>query len=391
MHILDVLTVCFRRKAVIVCVPLVCAVLAFIIASVVPKIYYTEVRLRIDDPISSKTLGMLSADMSKGLSSFLGSSMKNESEELFLELLNGRNNLTLTIKKFSLDTLYKTKNMEATIKSFKRNLNIEMQKSSNIIYCGFKEKDRDLAMAVVRFLVNNANSRFIDLQKERLAMNTAFLTDRNKQLMDSLERNSRELITFYRENNVISIENQIELTLMTLARYEEQINTNRVNEVLSKGATGVNTPLSQELRVRNQVLQQEFQKIRGVYDNDYKPSKQSVLINTDWGLDKLLFEQIATAKITIVKDFLGILSKELALSEAQLSKNIPAIQIIQDAYYPDWKIAPKRIIWVIAAFGLSLSMTVLLVMLTAFVKGELSGTSEISRQKFIKMLEAIWK
>ncbi len=371
--------------------PLVCAVLAFIIASVVPKIYYTEVRLRIDDPISSKTLGMLSADMSKGLSSFLGSSMKNESEELFLELLNGRNNLTLTIKKFSLDTLYKTKNMEATIKSFKRNLNIEMQKSSNIIYCGFKEKDRDLAMAVVRFLVNNANSRFIDLQKERLAMNTAFLTDRNKQLMDSLERNSRELITFYRENNVISIENQIELTLMTLARYEEQINTNRVNEVLSKGATGVNTPLSQELRVRNQVLQQEFQKIRGVYDNDYKPSKQSVLINTDWGLDKLLFEQIATAKITIVKDFLGILSKELALSEAQLSKNIPAIQIIQDAYYPDWKIAPKRIIWVIAAFGLSLSMTVLLVMLTAFVKGELSGTSEISRQKFIKMLEAIWK
>jgi capsule polysaccharide export protein KpsE/RkpR len=239
-------------------------------------------------------------------------------------------------------------------------------------------------------LVDNANNRFIGLQKERLAMNTAFLTERNKQLMDSLEQNSQELIAFYRENNVIDIENQIELTLLTLARYEEQINTNRVNEIISKGATGANTPLSQEINARNQVLQREFQKIRGVYEDGYKPSKQSVLINTDWGLDKMLFEQISKAKITIIKDFLGTLSKELALSEAQLSKNIPAIQIIQDAYYPDWKVAPKRMIWMAMSFGVSLMLTVSYIILTAFINGELEGSSEADRQKFIKLLKAVW-
>jgi len=391
MHILDILTVCLRKKATIVCVPVVCAVLAFVTASFVPKIYYTEVRLRIDDPISNKMSGMLSMDVGKGLSSFFGGTMKNESEELFLELLSGRDNMVLTITEFSLDTLYKTRYMEATIKSFKRNLNIDVLKTSNIIYCGFKDTNRDLAAKVVRFMVNNANKRFIDLQKERLAMNTAFLTDRNRQLMDSLERNSRELITFYRNNNVINIENQIELTLLTLARYEEQINTNRVNEIISKSAAGANTPLSQELKVRNQVLQQEFQKIRGVYDDDYKPSKQSVMINTDWGLDKMLFEQVARAKIAIVKDFLTVLSKELAVSEAQLSKNIPAIQIIQDAYYPDWKVAPKRMNWAVVSFAMALLLTVISVMLTAFVNGEIEGVSDANRQKFVKMLGAIWK
>jgi LPS O-antigen subunit length determinant protein (WzzB/FepE family) len=369
---------------------MVCTLLAFTVSSFIPKIYYTEIRLKIDDPISNKMPSMLSADMGKNISSFFGNSTKNESEELFLELLCGRDNLVLTINEFSLDTLYKTKYMEATIKSFNKRLNIDIQ-TNNIIFCGFKDKNRDLATAVVRFMVTNANNRFISLQKERLAMNTAFLTKRNQQLMDSLELNSRELITFYRDNNVINIEDQIELTMLTLARYEEQINLNTVNEIISKGVTGSSTPISQEIKVRSQILKQEFQKIRGVYDDDYKPSKQSVLINTDWGLDKMLFEQIAKAKIEFIKDFLVILSKELALSEAQLSKNIPAIQIIQDAYYPDWKIAPKRIVWMALAFIIALLLTISFITLSAFINGELEGSSEIGRQKLVKLLGAIWE
>lgn len=389
MHILDILTVCLKKKVYVICIPLVCALLAFAISCIVPKIYYTEIRLKIDDPLSSTKIPSM-MDFGKNFSQFFGNAVQNESEELFLELLSGRDNLVSAITEFSLDTLYKTKKMETTIKSFKGDLNIDILRS-NIIICGFKAKNLDLAVKLVRFMVNNANNQFLSLQKERLAMTTEFLTERQKQLMDSLELNSKELIAFYRDNNVINIESQIELTLLTLARYEEQINSNRANEMISKNAVGPNTPIGQELRVRNQILQGEFQKIRGSYNEDYKPSKQSVLINTDWGLDKMLFEQITKNKINIIKDFLSTLSKELALSEAQLSKNIPAIQLIQDAFYPDWKIAPRRVVWMIISFSIALLLTVTFILLSAFINGELEGSSDVNRQKLINLLKAAWK
>jgi hypothetical protein len=161
--------------------------------------------------------------------------------------------------------------------------------------------------------------------------------------------------------------------------------------MISRNAAGSNTPIGQELKVRNQILQGEFQKIRGSYNEDYKPSKQSVLINTDWGLDKMLFEQITRNKINIIKDFLSTMSKELALSEAQLSKNIPAVQIIQDAFYPDWKIAPKRLIWMAVSFSIALLLTVTFILLSAFINGELAGSSDVNRQKLINLLKAVWK
>jgi hypothetical protein len=162
--------------------------LAFAISCIVPKIYYTEIRLKIDDPLSSTKIPSM-MDFGKNFSQFFGNAVQNESEELFLELLSGRDNLVSAITEFSLDTLYKTKKMETTIKSFKNDLNIDILRS-NIIICGFKAKNLDLAVKLVRFMVNNANNQFLSLQKERLAMTTEFLTERQKQLMDSLELNS---------------------------------------------------------------------------------------------------------------------------------------------------------------------------------------------------------
>jgi len=365
-------------------------VLAFVIASIVPQTFYTEIRLRIDDPIAPQMPNI--PNMSGAFSSFFGGAMpQSKSEDFFLELLNGRDNLVSTIKEFTLDTLYKTKNMEGTIKEFRKDLNIGINTRNNIIFCGFKGENRELASAIVSLMANNANDRFLSLQRERLAMSTKFLAERRNQLLDSLELSSRELIEFYRENNVINIKEQIELTLLTLARYEEQINMSRVNEMISRSAVGSNTPLSHEARARSQVLQREFQKIRGDYDENYKPSKQSVLINTDWGLDKLLFEQMAAAKIDILKNFMVTTSRELAISEAQLAKEIPAVQIIQDTFYPDWKIAPKRAKWMMVSFFIALVLTVTFVLLSAFVRGELEGASDSSRQKFVNLLRAVWK
>lgn len=386
MHILDILTVCFRKKLLMITIPLFSAVVGYIASYLVPVAYYTEIRLRVDDPVSEE-MSML-PNIGKNLTEYFGKTTHDQSEELYLEILQGRENLVAVIKELSLDTIYDQPKMDLKLKSFSKDLKID-HLENNIITCGYTSTDRDLAVNLTRFITQRANKRFLEVQKERIALSTNFLKDRQKQLIDSLEVLSEGLITFYRDNNVINIQKQVELTLLALASYEEDINKIKAGERLSRRTTGIGTPINNELNSKLKALQNEFMKIRGTYNSDYKPPRNSVLINTDWGLDKMLTEQIMTSKIGLIKEFLMTLSKELALSEAQLAKNVPAIQVIQEPYYPDWKVSPKRSIWVLVAFSLSLFGFVSYVLTSAFLKGELENYSEVHRQKIISLVKAL--
>lgn len=386
MHFLEILTVCLRRKYYLIFIPLASAVIGFGISCLIPKSYYTEMRLRVDDPISKESA--ILPDIGKNLSSYFGNPLKNEAEELYVEVLTGRDNLVAAIKTFSLDTLYKRKRIDPTIKDFKKDLGIEIQ-DNNIITCGMRGENRELSIGVVKFLTNRANAKFIELQKERLALSSNFLSEKRQQLMDSIETLNTELITFYRENNVVNIQKQIELSLLALSSYEEEINSIKLGRAYTHNILGNNTPAEQELKNKLKVLRQEFRNLRGKYSDDYKPSRQSILINADWGLDKMLFEKILHTRIDVLRDFLIMISKELALSESQLSKNVPAIQIIQDAYYPDWKISPKRIIWTAVSFCIAFVGTLCYILLTAFLKGELNAADEQNRKKVLKVIEAL--
>lgn len=386
MHFFEILTACLRKKLLLITIPLICSVLALGITFLIPKSYYTEIRLRVDDPVSTET--SILPSIGKNLGNYFGNPFQNEAEELYLEILSGRENLINSINTFNLDSIYKQKYIDPTLKLFKKDLTIGIL-DNNLIVCGFRGKDRDLSMRLTRHLVDQANTEYIKLQKERLSYSTNFLKTKTNQLMDSIETLNRELISFYRSNNVINIEKQIELSLLALSSYEEEINSMKVKDAYAKKILGASSPAQEELKSKLRILQNEFRELRGNYNENYKPSRKSVLINADWGLEKMIYEKILTSRISILKDFLFMISKELALSESQLSKNVPAIQIIQDAYFPDWKISPKRSIWMITAFSLGFLFTISYILMSAFLKGELQGADPSHQRKVRELLEAI--
>ncbi|MDG5815013.1 hypothetical protein QA601_07990 [Chitinispirillales bacterium ANBcel5] len=369
-------------------IPFVASVVAFTISSLLEETFYTEIRLRIDDPNSNQM--SIFADVGKSLSNYFGDAFKDESKELYMEILSGRENLISAIKEFELDTLYNRRAMELTLEDFKDNLFIG-SRSNGIIICGFEGSDRQLALELVTFMVNRANEKFLQLQRERLLLNTEFLAQKRDELLDTLDTLNEELILFYRDNNVINIRKQIELSLLALSSYEEQLNSLRLSKSYSSSAVGKNAPMSRELENKIRVLEREFRTLRGNFSDDYTPSRQSVLINTDWGLEKMLYERILTTRVGFVEEILVLLSKELALSESQLSRDIPVIQVVQEAYIPDWKVAPKRSVWIIVAFSIAFLGTVSYVLFSAFLKGELKCSSEENRQRVKALIEALKK
>ena len=96
------------------------------------------------------------------------------------------------------------------------------------------------------------------------------------------------------------------------------------------------------------------------------------------------------ADLKLYATMLEAASIEIMETEALILKTQPVIQIIQDAYLPDWKERPKRAKWAIAGFAVSLTLTLLFIILRGLLSGEIPN-SEPVREKLLQIKTSLYK
>jgi len=292
-----------------------------------------------------------------------------------MEILSGREVALSTIHKFRLDTLYKKKADELSLKRFSKDVMIG-EDPSGIISCAFEAKNKVMARDIVRYMVQMSNERYLTLQKERLQYSVEYLKTQERELMDSVRAISDELVAFYRDNNLVDLEAQTELTVKALAGYETQIN----NYKLSEQVQGRDNADASEMRKKRQLLERKFRELRGKYDEKYVPTDKSLYVNSDWASEKMLYQQQRTADLKRYYTLLEYVSTEKMNTESQSLKNQPVIQIVQDAYLPDWKTRPKRAVWALAGFAASFVLTLFFVIYQGIRTGGIANSGDTLRK-----------
>lgn len=372
-----------RNKKFLIGIPVLTAVIAFIIAWILPPVYYTEIRLRLDDPNSKS--GLSSLKLSAGsISDYFSSGSGQESKDLYMELLQSREIGVKTIQKFGLDTVYKKKSIDLTLKYFSEDLSID-ENDYGIIFCGYESKNIGRAKELVRFMVQEANVKYMMLEHERMLLNTLFLRKKQSDVSDSLILLQDKLAEFHRDNRIVDAKSQIELSLQAMASYEQQlINLKMETDYLLK-SQGSTSPAVDKIQEKVKILSKEYDKLRG--GASANNSGKTVYVNTDWAMQKFLAIETMKSHIEIVGDILALISKELALAESQSSRNQPVVQIIQDSYQPDWKVRPKRLSWALAAFSLSFVLAIVILLLHGLYHRRIGSNDEQeSLRSFIQHL-----
>lgn len=393
MSYFEILCYCLTKKKLFI-FPIVAALICFTIAWFLPPIYTTELRLQVDASTSeSASLGGVSsmfkssmgALSQSSLSSVLGGQNVVKPSDLYLEILSGREVALNTIHKFRLDTLYKKKADELTLKRFYKDVSI-IEDASGVISCGFEAKDKVMARDIVRHMVKISNERYLTLQRERLQYSIEYLKNQERELMDSVASISDELIEFYRENNLVDLNSQMEITVKALAGYETQIN----NYKLSEQMQGKDNADKSETRKKRLLLEKKFRELRGRYDSSYVPTDKSLYVNSDWASEKILYQERRASDLKRFQTLLEFVSTEKMNTESQNLKNQPVIQIIQDAYLPDWKTRPKRAKWAIGGFVASFFVTLFFVIYKGISTGAIVG-SEGARRKLEQVKSSLRK
>jgi capsule polysaccharide export protein KpsE/RkpR len=291
-----------------------------------------------------------------------------ESEELYLEIIGSRDVQLATIEKFKLDTIYKSaKYKETLLKQFNSDIKIEVDGISGIISCSYEAENKVLARDLVRFVIEEANVKYIGLRKERALQTISHLKSVRQNILASTDSLSELMVNFYKDNNLLNLEAQLQLTISTISGYEAQINNLKINEIKANSDNST----ASELRRKREILEWEVQKLRGEYTKDYLPSKRSVYINSDWAVEKLIEQERLETELKRLFTALEILEGNIVMEEGNAAKNLPVVQIVQDAYLADYKSGPKRAIWALTSCLLTAAVLCAILILSGMNSGEL--------------------
>ena len=175
----------------------------------------------------------------------------------------------------------------------------------------------------------------------------------------------------------------MQLTISALAGYEEQIK----NLKISESRAGADNSTAAELRKRRNILEREAQKLRGEFSEDYMPSKNSVYINSDWAVEKLIEQEKLESDLKRIFAMLELVESDIVLEEGNAAKNLPVIQVVQDAYLADYKSKPKRATWAIIGFLFSEIIICSILILQGIFRNKIS-CEEKTKENIRKLMEA---
>lgn len=278
-----------------------------------------------------------------GLGSMMGG---NENVFRYLAILKSRTLREAIARKYDLQERYECKNMELTLKKMDKNLLIEVG-DENQIEISMYDKDQDLVADMTNYVVDCLDSLNVELSVSNARNNRMFMETRVNSVLDSLEFISRKLADFMKENGILSLEDQVVVGIEQASFLRTQIIQKEVELEVSEQSLGKNNPAISRMRY-------ELASLRRKYDDFIKSNTAETLIPN--------FAEVPYLKMQLIKmqrqmeyytrliEFLGPQYEQQKFEEA---KNIPTLQVLDEAVRPELKDKPKRAIIVILVFILS--------------------------------------
>ena len=389
MSSFEILIFLLKRKRYSIGIPFIAGILGFVIAWFLPPYYKSEIKVLLDTGSKTTSINsLIRSAVPSNLMGALGTNMGvNENEDLYIEIIDGREVHWATIEKFRLDTVYKgAKYKETLIKQFYKDIKINIDELTGVISCSYEAKNNELARDIVRFVAEEANARYIKLRKERALQTLEQLNSFKLSIVASADSLSEVLVEFYRNNNLLHLESQVKLTISALAGYEEQIKNLKISEI----SAGTDNSASAEFRKRREILEREVKKLRNDFSKEYAPSKKSIYVNSDWAVEKLIEQERLENDLKRLFLTLEMVESNIVMEEGNAARSLPVIQVVQDAYLADYKSKPKRAVWAVA-YSLTFAFIICSILIFFGILRNEIPCEEKTRDSLNKLIKALFK
>ncbi len=367
---IDYLSVLIKWRKFIVINFFVVCVIAAVISLILPKWFTasTTIMPPTSDGGSFGVSSLLNNLPVGGLGAGLGA--VSEETNNFIAIINSRTVMASVIEKFNLIELYKTENMEETIKALRDHVSTELNDEGTVsveveagtsFFAGEDEDDeaREMAKNMANYFIEEVDRVNKKLKTEKATNTRIFIERRYLQNLEDMKKAEEAFKEFQEKYGAIAFPEQTQAAILTASEIKASI-------IAKEAEVDVIQNYVNETHPNLLRLQAELNALKGKYDEflsgrgkDISDSSTTDLFLPFKDVPEIGVKYVRLYReVTLQEKLLEFLLPQYEQSKIQEAKDTPTIQVLDPAMTPIKKSRPKRMYIVLAAGFMSILFSV---------------------------------
>ncbi|MBU0713053.1 hypothetical protein KKA87_14205 [bacterium] len=326
----------------------------------VPKFYKATTVILPTSTSSSSSFGISNLLGNFGMNSLMGG---DDNTNRYIAILKSRILAEKVIKKFNLEKIYESKNLEIARQTYSKNLKYNIDDEGQIKIF-FWNRGQESVANITNYIVECLDSINIMLSISNAKNNRLFIESRVEIIMDSLKILQDDMAEFMKTKGILSLEDQIRVGVENAAEMKAQIIMKEIElEVAEKTKKGDNPQTLQ--------IQYELQSLKKNYQNLYFTDNIDQLIPNFIKLPDIEKNYIRLKmKIEYHYKILEFLGPQYEQAKIEETKDIPTLLVLDRAIRPEMRDKPRRTLLVISISAISGLFVLLLIFFLDFIERE---------------------
>ncbi len=281
----------------------------------------------------------------------------NTQDNRYLALLKSRNAQEHIAQKFDLKNIYKTENLEETVRVLRSNVNFGTT-NEDAVYVEIEDKSPQRASDMANEYIGYLDKKNKELQTEQAHNNRVFIENRYFKNLDVLRSLEDSLHTFQEENNILSLPEQIAAQMESYSSMYEMFQLKKVQYEIGKVSSSPDNPLLKRIKTELDAYENNL-RIFETNPEKFKDTEYDPGYYVPFEDIPAIFLRLGRfqREVETQKTIYAFLTQQVEFARLQEAKDTPTLQILDFAVPPERKSRPKRTLLVLAASGLTFLLT----------------------------------
>jgi len=367
-NIWDVIGVLMKWRRLFALNFVAAGIITFIVASFLPKWYSSSAALFPPEKESSG-IGVASSLLGGGLGSLIsGSGMSLPAfatlSDIYAAILHSRIVGEGVLDKNNLMEVYDQKSREKALGELAGHLSVVVE-PEGIIRISCEDKDPQRTVALVNSFIEELNRVNREVRVGKASATRQFIEERLDQTKQDLITAENEFKKFQEENNAISLPDQVNAMIGSLAELKSQLVLAEIElGVLNRTFLPTHTQVMQKKAKIDEINKQIKLLEKGSSDN--KPNNLlSIPLSEAPGLGLQLVR--LTRELKIQEAIFELLTQQFEQAKIQEKRDTPTVEVLDPPKVPERKSRPKRATMSFLAGVLALLFSCVAVFIKEFI------------------------
>lgn len=313
-------------------------------------IFYLAIFFFVDERFTGRTvivpsdagdmsgIAAMLGDLGGGLPFGLGGGSNEDAVNKYNAIIFSRSNLEKIARKFNLQEKYGTENMEETVRALSSDIETDMVEdyAFEILGTAFS---REEAAELTNYIVSLLNRSVLELNVEKSRQNRIFLEGRHDSIRQALKAAEDSLLAYQEKTGVFEATEQVKATIEAFAGMETELARERAKLAVMEEIFGADSKQAKNVRYTVEELHQNINRLkRGEGEQDFLLSVKNIPSNAVNYFRYLREVEINQAML----EFIVPLYEQAKIEE---QKDIPVLQVLDEAVPPEKKSFPPRTIF----------------------------------------------